>query len=74
MLYLARSRINVPRGRQFREFSRLIENGPKVHLELIFRRDLKTLKTKQTRFGFQGFGFGVRVKADGENFGEAHER
>ncbi len=36
MLYLARSRINVPRGRQVREFSRLIENGPKVHLEANF--------------------------------------
>lgn len=44
MLYLARSRINVPRGRQIREFSRLIENGPKVHLKLIFRRDLELLR------------------------------
>jgi hypothetical protein len=33
MVYLARSRISVPRDRQFREFSRLNVKGPKVHLE-----------------------------------------
>jgi hypothetical protein len=52
MLYLARSRINVPRGRQFREFSRLIKTGRRSTCKLDFRRDLETLKTQQTRFGF----------------------
>jgi hypothetical protein len=33
MVYLARSRIDVPRGRHFREFSHLNVIGPKVHLE-----------------------------------------
>lgn len=50
-----------------------LENGPKVHLEANFRRDLKTLKTQQTRFGFvQGFDLGLVVRAGGASFGEAH--
>jgi hypothetical protein len=72
MLYLARSRINVPWGRQVREFSRLIEKGPKVHLEANFRRDLELLRLSRRVSFREGFGLELVIRAGGASFGEAH--